>query len=409
MTALGITQLHVAVDIDGRTTSAATAYVTERRGVVSTSLIYDASYIGAGDAYALGPDLGLISARHQVAGLPGSFADSAPDRWGRNLIARRLRGQAIQEQRAAASIREVDYLLGVSDATRQGALRFAVDRSGPYLDAAAHVPKLIALPRLLRAADKVADRDQDDYAAVKELLAAGSGSLGGARPKASVRDGERLLIAKFPHRSDEWDVMAWEKTALDLAQQCGISVPPQRLINVGEQHVLLLDRFDRQGEARLGYISAMTLLRSRDGESNDYLELAEAISEHGGAVNEDLAQLWRRIAFMLVVNNVDDHMRNHGFLRRRGGWVLSPAFDLNPEPETDAHRVTSINFVDDADSALAALRGSAEYFRLTSVRADAMLREVLDGTKNWSEVARANQVKESEIKQFTPALNRFHR
>jgi len=409
VTASGITQLQVALDNNGQTTLAATAYVTERRGVVSTTVTYDASYIGAEGSYALSPEIGLVAAQHHVAGLPGSFADSAPDRWGRNLIARRLRAQASQEQRAPASIREVDYLLGVSDTTRQGALRFAIDRSGPYLGAEADVPPLIALPRLLRAADKVANRGEDDYAAVKELLAAGSGSLGGARPKASVRDGERLLIAKFPHRSDEWDVMAWEKTALDLAQRCGIRVPIQRLVSVGEHHVLLLDRFDRKGEVRLGYISAMTLLRSTDGQSNDYLELAEAISEYGGAVKEDLAQLWRRIAFMLVVNSVDDHMRNHGFLHGRGGWVLSPAFDLNPEPEADARRVSTINFVEDADSALAALRASAEHFRLSPVRADTVLREVLDGTQNWSEVARANNVKESEIKRFTPALDRFHR
>lgn len=410
MTPAPSTRLHVVVDSGSGTRPAATAHVTERRGVVSTSLTYDPAWTAAPTAYALSPDLPLLQSRHQITGgLPGAFADSAPDRWGRNLIAKRIRAQAPFGQQTAPTIREVDYLLGVADETRQGALRFALDDAGPYLGTGSDVPRLVALPRLLRAADAVVDDGEDGLAAVKELLAAGSGSLGGARPKASVRDGDRLMIAKFPHRSDGWDVMAWEKTALDLARGCGIDVPPCRLVTVGQRHVLLLDRFDRRGAARVGYISAMTLLQSSDGVAVDYLEVAEALAEHGGAVVADLAQLWRRIAFMVVINNVDDHLRNHGFLHSASGWTLSPAFDLNPDPDPGAARVTSVGFVDDARRALEQLRANAGAFRLTSDRATAVLDEVFGATAAWRAVARSNGVGESEVARFAPALDRFHR
>ncbi|GAA3578038.1 HipA domain-containing protein [Microlunatus spumicola] len=404
------TRLRVGVDGASGTVPVATAHVSERRGVVSTTLTYDPAWTAAPAAYALSPDLPLLATRHQVTGgLPGAFADSAPDRWGRNLIAKRLRTQAPPGQQAATTVREVDYLLGVADETRQGALRFALDDAGPWLGTGSDVPRLVALPRLLRAADAVADDAADDLAAVKELLVAGSGSLGGARPKASVRDGDELLIAKFPHRSDAWDVMAWEKTALDLADRCGIEVPRSRLVRVGQRHVLLLDRFDRRGTTRVGYISAMTLLRSSDGVAADYLEVAEALAEHGGAVVADLARLWRRIAFMLVVNNVDDHLRNHGFLRSASGWTLSPAFDLNPDPDPGAARITTIGFVDDAEGALEQLVANAGAFRLTRDRAAAVLAEVLAGTAAWREVARGNGVVEGELRRFAPALDRFPR
>jgi len=409
VTGVPATRLRVAVDVDGVAVPAATAHVSERRGLVSTTLAYDPAWTGSPAAYALSPELPLLDSRHHVNGLPGAFADSAPDRWGRNLIAKRLRTQARLAGQAPPTVRETDYLLGVADQTRQGALRFSVDEGGPFLDVSSDVPRLVALPRLLRAADAVGDDSTDDLAAVKELLAAGSGSLGGARPKASVRDGDRLLIAKFPHASDRWDVMGWERTALDLAQRCGIEVPTSTLVAVGQRRALLLDRFDRRGAARVGYISAMTLLGSSDGQSVDYLELAEALAEHGAAVGADLGRLWRRIAFMIVINNVDDHMRNHGFLRTRSGWVLSPAFDLNPDPDPAATRVTTVGFADDAADALRELVAHARQFRLSAAAADTVLGEVLAATRDWRQVARAHGLGESELARFAPALDRFHR
>jgi len=244
-------------------------------------------------------------------------------------------------------------------------------------------------------------------AAVKELLDAGSGSLGGARPKASVQDGERLLIAKFPHHSDEWDVMAWEKTALDLAERCGIRVPHRQLVDVGGRNVLLLDRFDRRVHGRVGYISAMTLLRASDGDQADYLEVAEALSEHGSNVSEDLAELWRRIAFSLIINNIDDHLRNHGLLRDAAGWRLSPAFDLNPHPDIGISRATTIGFVNDAEPARAALLESAADFGLDAAVARSAWEEILAATAPWRGVAVGNGITDASCDSFAPAIDRF--
>lgn len=407
MSASPATRLRVAVDhVDGPVL-AGSAFVSERRGVVRTVFDYDVGYLGERRAYPLSPDLALARGKHSVAGLPGSFADSAPDRWGRNLIAKRMRAQAREEGRPQTTIQEVDYLLGVSDLTRQGALRFAWSEGGPYLDAQQNVPKVVALPRLLRAADEVAMDGDDDLAAVKALLDAGTGSLGGARPKASVQDAAKLLIAKFPHHSDEWDVMAWEKTALDLAELCGIRVPGRQLVDVGGRNVLVLDRFDRGESGRVGYISAMTLLGGRDGDQADYLEIAEALSEHGSDVTGDLIELWRRIAFSLVVNNVDDHLRNHGFLRAASGWRLSPAFDINPDPDPGVERATTIGFVSRAEEAQAALLASAADFGLDPATAGSAWEEILSATSCWREVAADNGITAAGCDRFARVMDRF--
>ena len=204
--------------------------------------------------------------------------------------------------------------------------------SGPFIDPDTVVPKLLELPRLLAAADAV-ERDPDDQTAVKDLLDAGSGSLGGARPKASVREGERLMIAKFPHRDDTWDVMAWEATALDLAEEAGISVPGRRMTRINGRAVLILDRFDRTPDGRrVPYISAMTLLGRSDGDVSDYTDVCDAISDEGAATALDLEALWRRVAFSVAIHNTDDHLRNHGFpVRRAGGPWRQPSTSI-PTP-----------------------------------------------------------------------------
>jgi serine/threonine-protein kinase HipA len=409
-------RVHVASDVDGTTLPVGVAYVNRRGDQTTVNLTYATDYLADPRAYPVSPDLPLSHSRHSTDGLPGAFADSAPDRWGRNLIAKRhrarTRGSAVQR-----SLGAIDYLLGVSDATRQGSLRFALEDDGPFLAddlADGGVPQLLELPRLLAAADEVA-RDPDDLAAIKVLLDAGTGTLGGARPKASVRDGDRLLIAKFPHHGDDWDVMGWEKTALDLADVAGIHTPPSRLITIEGSHVLLLDRFDRDEDAsvpavggrRLPYVSAMTLIGASDDVPADYLELAEAMSAHGGSVTDDLAQLWRRIAFSLVVNNTDDHMRNHGFLHGPGGWVLAPAFDVNPDPDVTRHRASTIGFTAAPDATLPALLASSLDFRLRRNRAEEILSEVVEATSGWRDVATANGVPERELERFAPALDRF--
>jgi serine/threonine-protein kinase HipA len=272
------------------------------------------------------------------------------------------------------------------------------------------VPKLLELPRLLNAADIVSrdDFSKDDMAAVKALLDAGSGSLGGARPKASVRDGDRLMIAKFPHHSDEWDVMAWEMTALDLAEACGIQTPSRRLLDVTGKSVLLLERFDRDGAHRLPFISAMTLIQGRDGETRDYIEIAEALTDSGSNVRNDLVELWRRIAFSIAINNTDDHLRNHGFLRQRSGWSLSPIFDVNPNPDITATRSTSINFESNPDQTLAALFEAAPIFGVSRDRASEIWDQVRTGVNGWKDAAIANNVSDSDIRRFEAPFNAPH-
>jgi serine/threonine-protein kinase HipA len=229
------------------------------------------------------------------------------------------------------------------------------------------------------------------------------GSLGGARPKASVRDGDRLLIAKFPHHADGWSVIAWEKTALDLAEAVEIPVPNRQLVGIGSP-VLLLDRFDREGAHRVGYVSAMTLLEAQDGQPRDYTEIAEVIPENSSATTDDLRQLWRRIAFSVAVHNTDDHLRNHGFLRHKAGWRLAPAFDINPNPDLAAQRVTSIGGATDAAEEVNALLVYSENFGLTDSQARAVLREVADAAGGWEAVARRNGIAESEIARFDRTL-----
>lgn len=400
-----MSRIFTYLELAGRTRAIGDAYVNLRRGRLSATFSYDREYLTSPGAYAIDPALRLTAGPWPLPqGLPGAFSDASPDRWGRDLIAKRLRIRAGLEGRPLPTLDDRDYLLGVSDETRQGALRFKGDPDGEFQHPTPDVPKLIALPSLLHAANVVARDETDTFEAVKTLLDAGTGSLGGARPKASVRDGERLLIAKFPHHADDWSVIAWEKTALDLAEAAGISVPRRQLVGIDGSPVLLLDRFDREGPHRIGYISAMTLLEAHDGQPRDYTEVAEVIPEYSSATNDDLRQLWRRIAFSVAMHNTDDHLRNHGFLRWKAGWRLAPAFDINPNPELAAQRVTSIGGATNPADEVTALLMYSESFGLTDSQARATLREVTDAARDWETVARGNGITATEVNRFRRTL-----
>lgn len=396
-------QIHVHVDVGGTTTLVGTAYVTVRRNTLSTRFVYDLGWLASPGAWSISPDLPVHHGQATTSGLPGAFADSAPDRWGRTLIEKRHRTRHRIERTTPRSLTDVDFLLGVSDTTRQGALRFTdPDDPDTFLQPGTEVPKLIALPSLLHAARQVAGDDDD---AVQLLLDAGTGSLGGARPKASVADGDRLLIAKFPHPGDTWNVMAWEATALDLAASCGIDTPPHRLVRIGENAVLLVERFDRRGTERLPYVSAMTLVGSTDGDHSDYLDVAEAITDHGSRVRHDLHELFRRIAFSLTVNNTDDHLRNHGLLRAGNGWQLAPVFDVNPNPDPGATRMTSIAGATGRADARSALIDAAEWFDLTRDRAADVFDTIRRRTRNWRDIAGRHGVGSRELATFATTLD----
>lgn len=351
--------VEVYVQLAGADVLAGRLWVHRPHGVESQTFSYAPEYLAHKDAYELDPLLTLNEGAHQTPASRatfGAFSDCAPDRWGRRLIARNERQRARSGAATPRSFREIDHLLGVRDDLRQGALRFRAPNSDVFLaEERTGVPPLLELPRLLSAAE----HEERDTANAEELalLLRGGSSLGGARPKAHVLDrAGRISLAKFPSpRSDEWNVMLWEAVALRLAAQAGIRVPVGELHKVAGRDVLVLSRFDRVGERRIGYVSALTMLQRSDGERGSYLEIADAIARLSPKATEDLEELWRRIAFSILISNFDDHLRNHGFLRTStAGWSLSPAFDLNPDPRPGPRELTTAIDLDAADAELEA-------------------------------------------------------
>lgn len=293
----------------------------------------------------------------------------------------------------------------MSDDTRQGALRFRLQGHDDFVGAASQVPRLISLPQLLRAADEVTS-NSDPARAIQQLLDTGTTGLGGARPKASVRleDGS-LAIAKFPYGSDGWDVMAWEATSLDLLASVGIGTPVRRLTRVGDRSVLLLRRFDRTATGhRVGYISTMTALGAADGDHRDYSEIAEAIRDLSRSPKRDHYELFDRVVASVALGNTDDHLRNHGFLMSRGSWSLSPAFDVNPNPDPWRPRSTSVMGADLMLDEAAALLDFAHECSLTAADARARMTAIATGVSTWRDVARRNSIQEREITMMADSI-----
>jgi serine/threonine-protein kinase HipA len=264
---------------------------------------------------------------------------------------------------------------------------------------------LVDLPRLLSATARTIDEKETD-ADLQLLLAPGT-SLGGARPKASVRDkGGHLAIAKFPRRDDEWPVTRWEATALALAANAGIELPHWRLEPVMRRPVLLLHRFDRRGAARVPFMSALTALSANDNEPHSYLEIVDAIRREGSRVDADLRQLWRRMVFSILVSNTDDHLRNHGFLRERAGWRLAPAYDLNPVPADVKPRVHALALdEEDTTASLETALAVAPSFGIGKpTEARAIAKAVGGAVKKWRKAATANGLKPREIERMESAF-----
>lgn len=215
-----------------------------------------------------------------------------------------------------------------------------------------------------------------------------------------------MAIAKFPsYGSDTWDVMAWEKVALDLARDAGVTVPDSQLIRIGARHALIIDRFDRGGTTRIGYASAMTMLEARDGDQRSYLEIAAVIEERSASATAELRQLWRRMAFSILISNTDDHLRNHGFLHDHAeAWSLSPAFDLNPNPAPGPKYLSTAVDFDDPRASVETLLSVADYFRLDASQALDVLAEVTRAAANWRRVARAHGLTQRDLAEMEPAF-----
>jgi serine/threonine-protein kinase HipA len=327
--------------------------------------------------------------------LAGIFTDTAPDRWGRILLERREADRAREEGRRRRQLGEWEFLLGVNDLLRMGALRFAVPAGGPFLDdAPLAVPPLAELRDLERAAREIEHpsdrRHQPELErAIADLLAPGS-PLGGARPKTSFRlDDGALWMAKFPSHNDRRDVGGWEFVLNRCARQAGILVPDTRLLQFsGPYHTFAARRFDRDGAGRRLYASALTLLGKRDRDPASYVEIAEAIEHHGapGRIEEDLAELFRRLVFNVLTGHRDDHLRNHGFLRSPEGWRLSPAFDLNPMPDKSEHEL-AVGLASHAPAVELAVTETASFCRLSTTEARQIVEQVRGAIADWREIA----------------------
>lgn len=330
----------------------------------------------------------------------GIFLDSMPDTWGKTLMKRRAAQDARAKGDKAKKLYEIDYLLGVYDESRMGALRFKTELDGPFLDNddQSPTPPWSSLGELQEAVNQLENDDHSD--AIRKwiaiLIAPGS-SLGGARPKANILDADKnLWIAKFPSKADTIDKAAWEFLAYKLAIASGIEMAESRIEKVGgPYHTFLTKRFDRDNGSRIHFASAMTMTGNTEDGAYSYLEIVEFIENYGVEVKENLHQLWRRIVFNIAISNTDDHLRNHGFILKEKGWILSPAYDLNPSIEKDG---LSLN-IDMDDNALDfdLAKSVGVYFRLSEVEMETILNEVLSVVKGWEGVAAKIGIKNREI------------
>ncbi len=396
--------LEVTVEIDGAEVTAGTLRVYERRGQ-STTFEYADTYLSDARSFPLDPALPLGSGVFQPPPdktLFNAFSDSAPDRWGQNLMKRQERDRSAANHDTARTLRPVDFLLGTKDSLRQGALRYRTEDSGLHLASDdAGVPALITLPRLLAATDRfLAGEDTD----LQDLINAG-GSLGGARPKAAVRNARGVLaLAKFPRRDiDEWDVAGWEQVQSELATRAGLRVAPSELATVAGRHVFIVERFDRSGEQRIPFASALTMLEASDMEDHSYLELADAIERNSNQPAADLEEMFRRIAFSVLASNTDDHLRNHAFLHSGRGWNLSPAYDLNPNPESTGRLTLAIDF-DDTRADIELVASVAPYFRVSAERAKTIISEVELATRQWQDVANRHGIPAQDLTRVAAAF-----
>ncbi|MCA0255816.1 MAG: HipA domain-containing protein [Proteobacteria bacterium] len=399
----------VHLNLHGRTGPIGLARSNRVRGAETILFEYDHAWLEDPDRFSLEPALALTrGAFAPRTGLTtfGSIGDSAPDTWGRRLMQRSERRMAERDGRAVRTLAESDYLLGVADETRLGALRFRwVGEEQFQAPIYTGVPALIELGRLLQITERIL-RDEETDQDLQLIFAPGS-SLGGARPKASVIDQHgHLSIAKFPKETDDYSIETWEEIALRLAGKAGIVTPEHELIDVAGKKVMLSRRFDRDGTTRIPFLSAMAMMGARDGERGSYPEIVDAIAEQGAKGKADAQALYRRVAFNVLISNVDDHLRNHGFLwLGREGWSLSPAYDLNPVPSDVKERVLTTNInLDEGTCALDLLEQASEYFALTLAQARAIIKEVATVTATWRETAKTAGARDTEINRMASAF-----
>lgn len=399
--------LQVYADMAGQPTLVGRLWLREKNGRETATFVYEPTWLKNPGAYALAPSLGLgTGSFHSDEGTFDPFRDSSPDRWGQKLMRDRERNRARDAGTKARTLFAGDFLAGVDDETRMGALRFREQEDEKFSSQSNRpVPPLIELRRLLGATNRL-ERGRERKGDLELVLFPG-GSLGGARPKATVRgkDG-RLNVAKFPWVKDEWSVIRWEASALKLAHAAGITVPKWELIPVQGNAALLMDRFDRNpGNSRIPFMSAMTALQSKDHEEHSYLEIVDVLRQIGEAPEEDARQLWRRIVFNVLISNTDDHLRNHALLRGEKGWRLSPAYDMNPCPRdmsNGMHQLALNEF--EHTGSLEIVLSVGDYFGLKTAEAKSIAGEVARAVTEWKSVAKQHGIGSDEIEQLSSAF-----
>lgn len=392
-----MSDIEVFIGLPGEkhSTLAGTMRVIIARGKERTSFEYSKEWLKHPGRFALEPNLPLSSGPQYPQGdkpIFNAFSDSAPDRWGRYLVVRQEKSRAQKANRQSQSLFETDFLLGIHDTVRMGALRLCKrhkGQAGPFLaDGPSSVPPLIELRKLQSAVARVdAHQETDEDLAI--VFAPGS-SLGGARPKAVVREPDgRTMVAKFERDNDNYPVIRWEALMLLLAQNAGIKVPDNRLVEEGGKAILLMERFDRAGDGRVPFISALTMVGASDSEERSYLDIVDGISQYAARPDDDLKQLWCRLVFNILVSNTDDHLRNHGFLHGTGGWSLSPAYDMNPVPADVGPRVLSLAIDEQGDrtASLALAIETAGYYGLSDTDAKALSYEIAKAVSQWRYLA----------------------
>ena len=378
-----------------------------RRHSRSSAFEYADEWLRGTDAFAIDPENlplrdGAFYTSSDKSALPGALRDAAPDRWGRQLIRR-----AFSKSGGKRTLSEIDYLLGVTDHARIGALHFR--REGEdFFDhhiANFRVPPLIQLPALINAADAV-QTNTETAKDLKLLLNEGS-PLGGARPKSSVQDkNSSLAIAKFPKPDDDRSIPHGEVLAMTLARQAGLTVADAKLLNVVGRPVALIRRFDRVGSRRIPFLSAMSLLGLNDGDEGTYTDIAEIIRMYSSSPTEDLKELWKRVVFNVLIGNLDDHLRNHGFLYDRNNrWRLSPAYDLNPVPLAEkARELTTWISEQGPEADLNLAREATPFFALKKKEAEAMIDKISAVLKNWRITAHRLGMSSKDIDIYSTAI-----
>ena len=384
------------------------------KGKKAFSFEYDKNWLKTDAQQLLDPDIAFYSGPQYPPSKEnfGIFLDSMPDTWGKTLMKRQVAHEARAKNEKAKTLYDIDYLLRVHDESRMGALRFKIEMDGPFLDNNTEkpVPPWTSLGELQDAVNLLENEDKSD--AIKKWLAvliAPGSSLGGARPKANILDASKnIWIAKFPSKTDVVDKAAWEFLAYQLAIASGIEMAESKIEKLrGQYHTFLTKRFDRENGARIHFASAMTMTGNSENiiknGAPSYLEIVEFIENFGANVTWNLHQLWRRIAFNIAISNTDDHLRNHGFILTEKGWILSPAYDLNPSTDKDG---LSLN-IDMDNNALdfELAKSVGEFFRLSEEEMDAILREVLSVVKDWRSIAKRIGISRMEQSLMERAFN----